>query len=85
MKEEQRARCRRGAMAAVMRVVLDEPAFRDLVAGKVVDLGEVQLVLSDIGWNRQLCALLDALAGAPRRPRDPPQAAEFLPVKKRRR
>lgn len=50
----------------VVRVVLDEAAFRDLVAGKIVSAGAspatpVEIILSDIGWNRMLLAIAVAI------------------------
>jgi hypothetical protein len=51
----------------LMKIVLDEGDFRDLVAGKTVttvsnsDRGELQIVLSDIGWDRMLDALAHAM------------------------
>lgn len=81
-------------MAAPIRVALDEVRFRRLVAGQVVATaaagGErVEIILSDIGWQRILRAIVDAMAGGPPTkslplagtggPPDPPQASEFLP------
>lgn len=66
------------------RIILDEAAFRDLVAGKVISVGDVKIILDDIGWNRQLCALIDALAGPLKLPPDPPEAREFLPPRRKR-
>jgi hypothetical protein len=48
--------------------VLDEEAFRELVAGKVVKLmtttnTPLELILSDIGWSRMLQAIDDAMRG----------------------
>jgi hypothetical protein len=72
----------------MMRIVIDEPRFRRLVAGEVVrfktagDKIEVECMLSDIGWPRILRAVLDGIAPepGPRGPPDPPQAVEFLPL-----
>lgn len=49
-----------------MHLVLDETAFRELVAGRVVTLadGRVKLILSDIGWWRMFQAIEDALIKA---------------------
>jgi hypothetical protein len=65
------------------RIVLDETAFRALVAGRVARsyAPAVEIVLSDIGWTAMLRAVLDAMAPPP----DPPQAREFLPQRLRRR
>lgn len=57
---------------ATVRVALDETAFRALVKGEVARLRasaddrvvEVQLILSDIGWERMAGALRDAMAPA---------------------
>jgi hypothetical protein len=59
------------------RVVLDETAFRELTAGRIVRLRvpAVEIILSDIGWTSMLRAVIDAMAPPP----DPPQAREFLP------
>jgi hypothetical protein len=64
------------------RAVLDETAFRELVAGRVVRLRvpAVELVLADIGWATMLRAVLDAMAP----PLDPPEAREFLPRRRGR-
>lgn len=53
----------------VIRAVIDEAAFRDLVAGRVATLrtadgGRVEIILSDIGWSRMLLAI-DAARGEP--------------------
>jgi hypothetical protein len=63
--------------AQPQRVVLDETAFRELTASRVVRLRvpAVEIILSDIGWTAMLRAILDAMAPPP----DPPQAREFLP------
>jgi hypothetical protein len=49
----------------LVRVALDEEAFRDLVAGKIVhaptDKGAVEFILSDIGWSRMFVAIDDAM------------------------
>jgi hypothetical protein len=62
------------------RVVLDETAFRELTAGRVIKLRvpAVEISLADIGWTSMLRAVLDAMA-PPLPPPDPPQAREFLP------
>jgi hypothetical protein len=49
-----------------LRVVLDEPTFRELVAGREVQvrtLGAetVALILADIGWAHMLAAIDDAI------------------------
>jgi hypothetical protein len=61
----------------MIRLALDEAAFRDLVAGNVVKLRtttnlSVELLLSDIGWSRMLTAVEDAIrtAGAQALARD---------------
>jgi hypothetical protein len=51
---------------APWRLILDEEAFRELVAGKVVELmtttnTPIELILSDIGWSRMLIAIEDAM------------------------
>lgn len=53
---------------AVIRVVIDEKDFRQLVAGKVARLisanGEVvEVIIADIGWSRMSFALTDAVMG----------------------
>lgn len=49
---------------AVLSVVLDEGMFRELVAGRPVNLTgaglTVRVLLSDIGWQRMLVAVNDA-------------------------
>jgi hypothetical protein len=50
---------------APWRLVLNEEAFRELVAGKVVKLmtttnTPIELILSDIGWERMFSAIRDA-------------------------
>jgi len=56
-------------MPTMLRIVLDETAFRDLVAGKAVRLEAtnpegppalVGIILSDIGFERMLRAIRDA-------------------------
>lgn len=44
-------------------IKLDEQAFRDLVAGKVVDLagGKVRLLLANVGWKQMLQAISEAM------------------------
>lgn len=53
-------------MPEVVRVALDEDAFRKLVRGEVVRVRSrglwVELILSDIGFGRMEKALVDALA-----------------------
>jgi hypothetical protein len=70
----------------MIRIVIDEPRFRRLVAGEVVrfktagDKIEVECILSDIGWPRILRAVLDGIApepGRPKGPPDPPEAREL--------
>jgi hypothetical protein len=65
----------------LQRVVLDETAFRELAAGRVVRLRApaVEISLADIGWTSMLRAVLDAMAPPP----DPPQAREFLPRRRK--
>jgi hypothetical protein len=67
-----------------MRVVLDETAFRELAAGRVVRLWApaIEISLADIGWTSMLRAVLDAMAPPPPPP-DPPQAREFLPRRRK--
>jgi len=48
------------------RIALDEAAFCDLVAGKEVERADlrghkVQLILSDIGWDRMVDAIAEAM------------------------
>lgn len=70
------------------RFVIDEPAFRRLVAGQVAnfrtaDGHDLEGILADIGWPRILRAVLDGIApepGQPKGPPDPPQSVEFLPL-----
>ena len=50
----------------MIRIVLDEAEFRELVAGSEVQvrtLGAetVALILADIGWSRMLVAIDDAI------------------------
>jgi hypothetical protein len=50
----------------MIRIILDEADFRDLVAGREVQartLGAetVALILADIGWARMLVAIEDAI------------------------
>jgi hypothetical protein len=80
-------------MAALLwRVALDEAAFRQLVAGQIVaatfDNGtaRIEIILSDIGWVPMLRAMLDGMhpTDHPKGPPDPPQAREFLPLRRRR-
>ena len=52
-----------------IRVVIDEAAFRALVAGQAASLRtadglEVEAILSDIGWAKMVAAFDDALATA---------------------
>jgi hypothetical protein len=69
----------------MIRFIIDEPAFRRLVAGQVAnfrtaDGHDLEGILSDIGWPRILRAVLDGIApepGRPKGPPDPPQAAEL--------
>jgi hypothetical protein len=80
-------------MAALLwRVALDETAFRQLVAGKVVaatfnnGAAQIEIILSDIGWVPMLRAVLDGMTpGMPKGPPDPPEAREFLPARNQRR
>jgi hypothetical protein len=69
------------------RVVLDETAFRELTAGRVIKLRvpAVEISLADIGWTSMLRAVLDAMAPPlpPLPPPDPPQAREFLPRRRK--
>ena len=44
------------------RIVLDESDFRDLVKGKVVTTAGTMLILSDIGFERMVHALVEAMA-----------------------
>jgi hypothetical protein len=51
-----------------LRVVLDEAAFRELVAGRVAkveagmfDKTPIEIILADIGWARMLVAVEDAM------------------------
>lgn len=66
-----------------MRVVIDERAFRKLVARKVVTLRGVDISLADIGWKAMAEALLDAVEER-LHPPDPPEAREFLARRTRR-
>ena len=68
----------------MMRVRLDEKAFRALVAGKVITdrRADVEIILSDIGWPRMLRAIEDAMNA--QNPPDPPEAREFLARRTRR-
>jgi hypothetical protein len=79
-----------GDMNAPYRLTLTEAAFRELVAGRTVLATihhvPVEIVLTEIPWNHQISAILDALAGQDLRqvrPPDPLEAREFLPRKKR--
>jgi hypothetical protein len=84
-------------MKAPYRLTLTEEAFRALVAGSSVLATihgvPIEVVLAEIPWNRQISAILDALAGQAARwpppldprPLDPPEAREFLPRKNPRR
>jgi hypothetical protein len=70
-----------------LRVVIDEAGFRRLVSGNPILAHStaglrVEIALSDIGWQRMVQAIIDA-ATEPHRPPDPPQAREFLPVRRR--
>lgn len=78
----------------MIRFVIDEPAFRRLVAGQVAtfkttrDGLEVEGILADIGWSKILRAVLDGIApepGRPKGPSDPPEAAELNSAVYRRR
>jgi len=42
------------------RIVLDEIKFRELVAGRIVRIGEIEIILSDIGWSRMQAAIEQA-------------------------
>jgi hypothetical protein len=71
----------------IRRVVIGEAEFRELVAGREVRLGasngdQVDAIISDIGWVKMFRAVLDGIQ--PGRPPDPPQAREFLPLRRRR-
>ena len=74
-----------------MKVVIDERAFRDLVAGKVIRdrRAAVEIILSDMDWMAMMQAILDAhVREEPQGalpPLDPPEAVEFLSHRKRRR
>jgi hypothetical protein len=81
----------------MIRFVIDEPAFRRLVAGQPLTVEGVEITISPmIGWVRLTRAILDAVAPAARDataplpearqggPPDPPQAREFLPRSGRR-
>jgi hypothetical protein len=75
-------------MNAPLRIVIDETAFRRLVAGELVTHAvgnrQVELILSDIGWTKMMHAIGEAIERG-RRPPDPPQAREFLPWRGGRR
>jgi hypothetical protein len=78
-------------MKAPYRLTLTEEAFRALVAGSTVLATihhvPIEVVLAEIPWNRQISAILDALAGqVPHEasPLDPPEAREFLARRTRR-
>jgi hypothetical protein len=51
-----------------VKIILNEADFRDLVAGKIVTKDakaahpEVKIALSDIGWDRMIDALAQAMA-----------------------
>ena len=46
-----------------MKIVLEEADFRDLVNGRAVKLHRsVDVALADIGWQRMLGAIVDAMA-----------------------
>jgi hypothetical protein len=71
---------------ARIRVVIDGLEFlrRTLVEGRVefdADGHRIEIILS-VAALRQARALAAALASKP--PRDPPQAVEFLPLRRRR-
>ena len=44
------------------RIVLDEHDFRELVKGKVVTNADTMMILSDIGFERMVHALVEAMA-----------------------
>jgi hypothetical protein len=57
-------------MTDILRAKIDEQAFRELVAGKVVRLETprygaeiaIEVILEDIGWGRMLDAIANAVA-----------------------
>lgn len=70
-----------------LRVVIDEAGFRRLVTGNPLLARStaglrVEISLSDLDWTRMMRAILDGMA--PQCPPDPPQAREFLPLRRRR-
>jgi len=71
-------------------IEVDEAEFRRFVSGQALDLGPVKIRLKPtIGWVRLMRAVLDAIAppaeSVRKRPPDPPQAREFLPLSQQRR
>jgi hypothetical protein len=70
-------------------IVLDEAAFRRLVAGETVSFAagrsvKVELsLLTGMTFTRMVDAIIDA-AVTPRTPPDPPEAKEFLPRRSRK-
>jgi hypothetical protein len=81
-------------MKAPYRLTLTEEAFRALVAGTsvlaTIHHVPIEVVLAEIPWDRQISAILAALAGRvpheirPPDPPDPPEAREFLARRTRR-
>jgi hypothetical protein len=68
-----------------VHITLGEDEFRQLVGGSLVITRPVQLILSPgIAPKRMLAAIADVMEKG-QRPPDPPQAREFLPVKRPRR
>jgi len=46
-----------------MRIRLDDDNFKDLVAGKVVNVDGAQIILADIGWDRMIQHIRNAMMG----------------------
>jgi hypothetical protein len=76
-------------LSNAIRITLGEEQFRRLVAGNLIAINtaagaQVHVMLADIGAKPMIAAIVDAIEGG-RRPPDPPEAREFLPVKRPRR
>lgn len=54
-----------GVPAMTIRVALSPQDFRDLVAGREVEAGQVRIILSDIGFVQMLQAIRLAQEAAP--------------------
>jgi len=43
------------------RIVIDEQKFRELVSGKIVQDGNVKIILQDIGWINMMDIIDDVM------------------------